>query len=183
MRAALALLAGAVVASAQLRHPHQQHDQAISTTSGRVSGHLAPNTTETVYEYLGIRYGKAPVGDLRFAAPEPYIAPESNINATSWFPHCPFNVPPTTQYNRFVNNGFKVYNQFTAHSPYQAVQNEDCLALNVWTKAKPREESCDRRPVFVFFHGGRFQIPGPHSPFYNGKYFSGDQDVVVVTVS
>lgn len=37
------------------------------------------------------------------------------------------------------------------------------------------------RPVYVFFHGGRFTIPGPHSPFYNGQYLADSEDVVVVT--
>jgi hypothetical protein len=26
-----------------------------------------------------------------------------------------------------------------------------------------------------------FQIPGPHSPFYNGQYLADAEDVVVVT--
>lgn len=39
------------------------------------------------------------------------------------------------------------------------------------------------KPVFVFFHGGRFTIPGPHSPFYNGQYFADTEDVVVITIS
>ncbi|OAG12173.1 cholinesterase precursor [Paraphaeosphaeria sporulosa] len=174
------LLVRALFATANSSSPSQF--DYIPTTSGKVTGHIAHNTTDTVHEYLGIRYARAPVGDLRFAAPQPYIAPNSTINATSWFPHCPFNIPPVTKFNRFDPNGFEVYNTFTAHSPWQADQAEDCLALNVWTKAAPGEESGDR-PVFVFFHGGRFQIPGPHSPFYVGKYFAGDQDVVVVTIS
>lgn len=29
--------------------------------------------------------------------------------------------------------------------------------------------------------GEGFQIPGPHSPFYNGQYLSDAEDVVVVT--
>lgn len=37
--------------------------------------------------------------------------------------------------------------------------------------------------MFVFFHGGRFTIPGPNSPFYNGKNFANNEDVVVVTVN
>lgn len=35
--------------------------------------------------------------------------------------------------------------------------------------------------MFVFFHGGRFTIPGPHSPFYNGQYLANSEDVVIVT--
>ena len=40
-----------------------------------------------------------------------------------------------------------------------------------------------KKPVFAFFHGGRFTIPGPHSPFYNGQYLADNEDVVVVTIN
>jgi len=42
--------------------------QRVNTTSGAVLGHPATNDLE-VSEYLGIPYGKAPIGELRFAAP------------------------------------------------------------------------------------------------------------------
>lgn len=45
--------------------------QAVDTSSGRVSGHAAKNASQ-VSEYLGIPYGQAPVGDLRFAAPKKF---------------------------------------------------------------------------------------------------------------
>lgn len=42
--------------------------QQVETTSGIVSGHAA-NNSASVSEYLGIPYGQAPTGSLRFAAP------------------------------------------------------------------------------------------------------------------
>lgn len=42
--------------------------QTVQTSSGPVAGHAATNDS-TVSEYLGIPFGKAPIGDLRFAAP------------------------------------------------------------------------------------------------------------------
>ena len=48
--------------------------QIVETTSGRVSGHAAKNASAAgVSEYLGIPFGKAPIGDLRFAAPEAFV--------------------------------------------------------------------------------------------------------------
>jgi carboxylesterase type B len=93
---------------------------------------------------------------------------------------CPAGIPPVTQFPNFTGNGFAVYNQFTAHLGNP--QSEDCLALNVWTKSVC-EDDTSKKPVFVFFHGGRFTIPGPHSPFYDGQYLADAQDVVVVTIS
>jgi carboxylesterase type B len=73
--------------------------------------------------------------------------------------------------------------------------SEDCLKLNVWTGSAGVVDA--KKPVLVFLHGGRmlsirfsrinlttslgFQIPGPHSPFYNGQYLADAEDVVVVT--
>ncbi|KAK7911917.1 hypothetical protein PG985_014398 [Apiospora marii] len=58
--------------------------------------------------------------------------------------------------------------------------SEDCLALNIWTK---NPGTSAKKPVLVWFHGGRFTIPGPHSPFFNGQYLVDAEDVVVVTVN
>ena len=46
-----------------------------------------------------------------------------------------------------------------------AVQNEDCLVLNVWT---PALNDGGKRPVMVWFHGGGFAIGQGSSPLYDG---------------
>ena len=63
-----------------------QVGQAVHTTSGTVIGQAAPNLT-AVSEYLGIPYAKPPVGQLRFAAPKPFVG-YGKINATSYV-RCP----------------------------------------------------------------------------------------------
>ncbi|TKX18912.1 hypothetical protein C1H76_8801 [Elsinoe australis] len=153
---------------------------SVSSTSGEIVGHRAPDQTAT-FEFLGIKYGNAPVGALRFAAPSRYIATNGTVyNASTWNPDCPANIPSVTTFPNFTGNGFAIYNQFTAHN--NNTQSEDCLALNICTKS-PKDLGRSNKPVFVFFHGGRFTIPGPHSPFYNGKYLADHEDVVVVTIS
>ena len=42
---------------------------AVKTMSDLIIGHTAPKRT-AVTEFLGIQYGQAPVGNLRFAAPQ-----------------------------------------------------------------------------------------------------------------
>jgi hypothetical protein len=45
-------------------------DYDVLTTNGKITGHPAPNVRNTV-EFLGIPYAKPPVGELRFAPPQP----------------------------------------------------------------------------------------------------------------
>jgi len=54
----------------------------VVTTNGKITGHPAPNVRNTV-EFLGIPYAQPPVGQLRFAPPQP---PGSNGSfvAANW---------------------------------------------------------------------------------------------------
>ena len=45
----------------------------VRTSSGLIVGHNAPNRPG-VEEFLGIRFGRSPVGELRFAAPKAYTS-------------------------------------------------------------------------------------------------------------
>ncbi|KAI4252471.1 MAG: hypothetical protein L6R42_007953 [Xanthoria sp. 1 TBL-2021] len=152
----------------------------VNTTSGLIIGHRAPNKTD-VTEFLGIKYAEAAVGELRFAAPKRYIAlPGTVYNASEWSPcvfDCPSNKPPVSSFPNFTEpSGLRVWKNFAAQNSNPS--SEDCLKLNIWTKIPCLTE---KKPVFIWFHGGRFQIPGPNSPFYNGQYLSDAEDVVVVT--
>ena len=74
---------GIAIASSGQNGPHPfQVGQEVWTTSGLVTGKAAPNRTE-VSEYLGVPYGAPPVGQLRFAAPEPFVG-HGKINATAF---------------------------------------------------------------------------------------------------
>ncbi|PNS17490.1 hypothetical protein CAC42_8033 [Sphaceloma murrayae] len=157
-----------------------ENHPVVSSTSGDIIGHRAPGQSGTV-EFLGIKYGEAPIGDLRFAAPVRYQAPAGTVyNASRFNADCPANIPPRTTFPNFTRNGLAIYSKFTAQN--NNTQSEDCLALNIWTKS-PRDCGKSNKPVFIFFHGGRFTIPGPNSQFYNGKYLADAEDVVVVTIS
>jgi len=56
----------------------------VNTTSGTIIGHQAPDRPDA-FEFLGIKYGQAPGGELRFASPERYTAPaHASYNASTW---------------------------------------------------------------------------------------------------
>lgn len=149
----------------------------VKTTSGSIIGHQASNRT-SVTEFLGIRYGQAPIGDLRFAPPKRYLAPAGTVfTASEWSADCPSNRPPVSSFPNFTEpSGLRVWKNFAAQNSNPS--SEDCLKLNIWTKTP---NTSAKKPVFIWFHGGRFTIPGPHSPFYNGQYLADTEDVVVVT--
>lgn len=54
----------------------------VTTSNGRITGHLAPGMRNTV-EFLGIPYAQPPLGRLRFAEPLPPNG-KTDYVASSW---------------------------------------------------------------------------------------------------
>ncbi|EXK42407.1 hypothetical protein FOXG_01725 [Fusarium oxysporum f. sp. lycopersici 4287] len=94
-----------------------------------------------IHEYLGIRYAKAPTGDLRWRAPEEPESTTGTLKAQEYAPYCPG-----------VNDGLS------------SRIDEDCLFANVWTPANATSDS--KLPVMVFFQSGGYIRNA--SPYVNG---------------
>lgn len=57
---------------------------SVNSTSGLLIGHKAEHRPNS-YEFLGVKYGQAPTGELRFASPKRYVAPEGTVfEASKW---------------------------------------------------------------------------------------------------
>jgi para-nitrobenzyl esterase len=126
----------------------------VQTQYGKVRGF----SEKGVYVWKGISYAKAPVGDLRFRAPQ---KPES------W-------------------QGVKDALKYGASAPQEnsrleetGNQNEDCLFLNIWSPSPDAK----KRPVMFWIHGGGFIIGTGSSSLYNGAHLAMKGDVVVVTIN
>ncbi len=133
----------------------------VNTTNGPITGHVAPDTTSIcVIEYLGIPYAKPPVGDLRFAAPQP-IDVQSNYTAASFGFDCPLSPSKAVAYPNFTSQAQRIINYFASGAG--TPQSEDCLTLNIWSQATPLA-AVRKKPVIVFFYGGRKFVcqPSPH---------------------
>jgi len=121
----------------------------LSTGGALVLGHVAARKP-SVCEYLGIPYAAPPTGNLRFSPPKRSDHTGAFVAADKQGADCPqttssiFAYPnATSQYGRIVAN--------FANSESNHTQSEDCLTLNIWSKASSDGQS---KPVIVFFYGG-----------------------------
>jgi para-nitrobenzyl esterase len=116
--------------------------------------------------WLGLRYAKAPVGELRFRAPELEEAKGKGQALTLGAP-CPQIASPF---------GVSTAPQGTF------VGDEDCLFLNVYAPAMSADEAkAARLPVMVWIHGGG-NVVG-HAGGYDGGNLAQQQKVIVVAVN
>lgn len=146
------------------------------TGSAEIVGHNAAESE--VCEFLGIAYASPPVGNLRFAPPVP-----GTVNGSFTADHYGFDCPQNTAAYFAYPNATEQYRDVYAAFVNQLnnTQSEDCLALNVWSKANISGVSAAKKPVLVFIHGGRFSGGTSNTPFYRGDLLANAQDVVVVT--
>jgi para-nitrobenzyl esterase len=129
----------------------------ISTTSGPVVG----RSEGGVRSFLGIPYGAAPVGELRFRPPVPAPPRQTPIEATAFGPAAP-QLP--SMLDSFMS---------TADVP----RSEDCLTLNVWSP-----EAAHDLPVLVWIHGGGFTTGTANTPWYDATALA-KAGLVVVSVN
>lgn len=127
----------------------------VETDKGKVRGTGAVDGAA----FFNIPFAAAPVGALRFAAPEPRPAWTDVRDATMRGPACPQGADPLTK--------------------IKPEQDEDCLALNVWT---PKLDPTAKTPVMVFIHGGSFTAGSGNLHLYDGANLS-KKGVVVVTIN
>lgn len=129
----------------------------IKTTSGVLAG----ESRDGIVTFRGVPYAQPPVGDLRWAPPQP-IKWKGTREAVSFALPCLQSTRPDGK-----PNGAGV----TGDS------SEDCLYLNVWAPAKAR-----RAPIMLWLYGGGGTMGSGHVPTYHGDAFARD-GVVLVTIN
>ena len=161
--AGLALLAGCAPEEASPREaPPPEETQAapdpnvILTTAGAIRG----ETVDGVRTFRGIPYAAPPVGDLRWRAPQPAPAWEGTRDAVTFGTPC----------------WQPILEGFYSRGPIE--RDEDCLYLNVWTRAVAGDDA----PVMLWIHGGGLRIGHGHLPMYDGAALT-DQGVVLVSIN
>ena len=114
-----------------------------------------------VKKFLGVPFAQAPVGDLRWKAPQPVQAWEG-IREAKQFGDDPM------QPNVFGDMNFR-----------GPARSEDCLYLNIWTTAKT---TADALPVLIYFNGGGLMAGSGSEPRYDGSSIA-KEGVIGVTAN
>jgi para-nitrobenzyl esterase len=136
----------------------------LQIESGLISG--IKSETSGVIAYKGIPFAAPPVGTLRWKAPQP-VSPWQGVKKCENFGPSPMQPKPVP---------FMVYTpEFLI--PEKPI-SEDCLYLNVWTKARMGE----KKPVFVWIYGGGFTSGGTAVPIYDGEALA-NKGILFVSVN
>ncbi|KAJ7195241.1 Alpha/Beta hydrolase protein [Mycena pura] len=133
------------------------------------------DTATNIAKFLGIRYAAAPIGDLRFRAPQPPVTVAGVQLATT---------PPNECFQ--AGTGQSPTNPFETRAsqavPAVSVNSEDCLFLNVFYPSDAAGTPVGGLPTVVWIHGGGY-IEGGAGPF-NGENIinQSNRGVVVVII-
>ena len=129
----------------------------VKTASGIIEG----KEEDGVKMFLGVPFAEAPVGELRWQAPQPKAAWEG-VLPTKEFSYDPMQ-PDIYGDMSFRGKG----------------RSEDCLYLNIWTTAKTE---ADGMPVLIYFNGGGLMAGSGSEPRYDGGAIS-KEGVIGVTAN
>ncbi len=155
----LTLLLAAATVGVPVAQPSGADDGAARSSAALVvtdKGTLSGAVGTRMRSFLGIPYARAPVGGLRWRAPEPHSPWKGIRNATAFRSSCPQSA--------------SLFGQQST--------DEDCLFLNVFTPLVANGGT--RFPVMVWIHGGGL-VQGESSDYLPVGLVA--RKVVVVTVN
>ncbi|MCK5368269.1 MAG: carboxylesterase family protein, partial [Cyclobacteriaceae bacterium] len=131
----------------------------VNIEHGIIEGNY--DTNNGIQSYLGVPFAKPPIGDLRWRAPQPLENWEGVVETKK------FGARPMQKI---------IFGDMNSRS--EGV-SEDCLYLNIWTKAKRNTKDL---PVLVYFFGGGFVAGDGAEPRYDGESMA-KKGIVTVTVN
>ena len=165
---ALLPLAPSSAMAAATHVPSDGRETIADTTYGKVRGVL---TSDGVRTFRGIPYGGDTGGANRFKPPTKPAAWTGVRDAVQWGNKSPqiaaAGQATTIMYLDYTEGGL-------------GRQSEDCLVLNVWSKAG---RDGGKRPVMVRIHGGGFSTGTGNHPMYWGHASAQRGDVIYVSMN
>ena len=137
----------------------------LTVDGGQIQG-VQLDDAPGVTVYRGIPYAAPPIGQNRWRAPQP-VEPWDGVRICDTFGHPPYQAV-------HYPGGYTTEWGYGKEAPY----SEDCLYLNVWTKAPGQVDK--KLPVAVWIFGGGLREGWGSEPEFDGKNW-GAKDVVLVT--
>ncbi|MDF1575558.1 MAG: carboxylesterase family protein [Bacteroidales bacterium] len=139
--------------------------ELVHLQEGQIKG--VRDSGSGVISYKGIPFAAPPLGELRWKAPQRVEAWEGVLECTDFGPS-PVQGPPVPF--MFWSEEFLI--------PPEPI-SEDCLYLNVWTRA---ENAGEKLPVIVYIYGGGFRSGGSGCAIYDGTSMA-SRGVVFVSIN
>lgn len=130
----------------------------VKTQGGTIEG---LQMEDGVKAFLGIPFAEAPVGELRWRAPQPKSPWKGVLEARE------FGCDPMQP---------RLFSDMVFRGP---AFSEDCLYLNVWTSA---QKTTDALPVLIYFNGGGLMAGSGSESRYDGEMLA-HKGVVTVTAN
>lgn len=159
---ALATVSSCLWIGSQSGDEYHHLEYSVTTSSGSVQGvnHRSHADANQIVAWSDIPYAQPPLGELRWRAPRPLIAPDQIIQ------------------DRDNNACVQIASTFGGVEGEGVVGSEDCLYLDI--KA-PLDYADKKRPVMLWIHGGG-NTTGLKD-YYDFSTLVATQDVVVVTIN
>ena len=146
-----------------------EKNPVLTVSGGQIKGVLTDSSHVMVYK--GIPYAAAPVGDLRWKAPQP-VTPWEGVKVCDTFGPIawqPGNAPGTFYGDEFYWEG-------------TPEPSEDCLYLNVWTPAGSVGKPGAKLPVAMWIHGGAYMNGYGYEVTMDGDAWA-RRGVILVTIN
>ena len=151
----------AIACAAVLSSCSEKKGEAVTLQVKTQYGVLEGFEEDGVKKFLGVPFAQAPVGELRWKAPQPVPAWEGVREAKQ------FGDDPM-QPNIFGDMSFR-----------GSGRSEDCLYLNIWTTVAT---TADALPVLIYFNGGGLMAGSGSEPRYDGSSIA-KEGVIGVTAN
>ena len=150
----------------------EKENPVLTVDGGQIVGVRVDCTCDgqacTYFEYRGIPYAAAPIGNLRWKEPQP-VVDWDGVRTCDKFGHPGFQ---SVHYPGFYTSEWG----YGDEAPY----SEDCLYLNVYTKNPGKTDK--KLPVALWIHGGGYREGWGSEPEFDGKAWA-LKDVVLVTIN
>ena len=151
----------AIACAAVLCSCTQQKGETLTLQVKTQYGVLEGFEEDGVKKFLGVPFAQAPVGELRWKAPQPVQAWEG-VREAKQFGNDPMQLD--------------IFGDMQFRGPGRS---EDCLYLNIWTTAAT---TADALPVLIYFNGGGLVAGSGSEPRYDGSAIA-KEGVIGVTAN